>query len=152
MEFPGPGLLWFAFTGRSPLYDFAVLACHSLDPDTAWNGAQEDTYIGKSWQINMGHLWPQETPIQRLINAHYPSQYVVRTSASADLQSASWRDEVSRLRKGQEIDIDGRLEEDAWAEVPWLQKTRVRLYCQILWSGSWQKFMFLKSLIYLAPV
>ena len=26
--------------------------------------------------------------------------------------------EVQRLQKGQEIDIDGRLEEDAWAEAP----------------------------------
>lgn len=46
----------------------------------------------------------EDSPIERLINAHYPSQYVVQ-----------------RLQKGQEIDIDGHLEEDAWAEVPWLE-------------------------------
>ncbi|CAK9099323.1 Protein SRG1 (AtSRG1) (Protein SENESCENCE-RELATED GENE 1), partial [Durusdinium trenchii] len=44
-----------------------------------------------------------ETPVERLINYHYPSQYVVQ-----------------RLRKGQDINIDGHLEEDAWSEVPWL--------------------------------
>ncbi|CAE7240780.1 CODM [Symbiodinium sp. CCMP2456] len=41
--------------------------------------------------------------IEKLISAHYPSQYVVQ-----------------RLRQGQLISIDGRLDEEAWAEVPWL--------------------------------
>ncbi|CAJ1424702.1 unnamed protein product [Effrenium voratum] len=44
----------------------------------------------------------QETLIEKLIDAHYPTQYIVQ-----------------QVQPGQ-IDIDGRLEEDAWSEVPWL--------------------------------
>ena len=43
-------------------------------------------------------------PIERLIESHYPSHYV-----------------VSRLGAGQRIEIDGHLDEEAWREVPWLE-------------------------------
>ena len=76
--------------------------------------------------------------IEKLISAHYPSQYVAHAlnlkhshvlgACHVSVHYCGHRGwvrfchkfgvnaEVQRLRQGQQISIDGRLEEEAWAE------------------------------------